>query len=436
MKNFNELKLNEVMLDVVNKLYFKEPTEIQTKAIPAILDGLSIIGQSQTGSGKTHAFLLPLLNKIDITKNETQVVITAPTRELAMQIHEDTKEIIRLSNNKDIVTSRLIIGGIDRERMVKQLKNKPQIIIGTPGRILDMVKVGALSIYSATSFVIDEADLMLDFRFIEAIDELLVVSKKEVQILVFSATIPQKLQHFLKKYLMNPTYIKIESGLAPKNIEHRLIERKHRDMTSFIVEIAQVINPYVALLFTNSKESADDLGAKLKAAGLNVGVLHGGLTSRERKRMVKAIIDLQYQYIVATDLASRGIDIKGASHVFNIDLPKEVDFYVHRVGRTARAGLKGTAISFYGPEDVELINTLEKKGVSFIYSDLKDGNWIKTGHHNRRELRKNKTTSVDKEAWNQVKKPKKVKPGYKKRLIKEKEQIKRRLLQETKRKRK
>lgn len=433
MKNFNELKLNDTILDVIKKLYFKKPTQIQSEAIPAILDGKSIVGRSQTGSGKTHAYLFPLLNELNEEKQETQIVITAPTRELAMQIHEDVKEIIRLSAKDDIIKSRLIIGGIDRERMVKQLKNKPQIIIGTPGRILDMVTSGALSIYSATSFVIDEADLMLDFRFIEAIDALLVVSKKNVQILVFSATIPQKLEHFLKKYLQNPTYIKIDSSLAPEKMEHRLIEKKHRDIAQSIVDLSKVINPYVALLFTNSKETADELAIKLRASGLNVGVLHGGLTSRERKRMVKAIIDLQYQYIVATDLASRGIDIKGASHVINIDMPKEIDFYVHRVGRTARAGLEGTAISFYGQEDIELISALEKKGVSFIYSELKDGAWIKTGHHNKRALRKEKQTTVDKQAWDQVRKPKKVKPGYKKRLVQEKEQIKRRLLKENKR---
>lgn len=433
MTNFTELNLNENMMNVVEKLFFKEPTQIQAEAIPLILTGKSVVGQSQTGSGKTHAYLLPLMNQIREDKAETQIVVTAPTRELAMQINEEVRQMIKLSDKEDVWQSRLIVGGIDRQRMVKQLSNKPQIIVGTPGRILDMVNEGALSIYTATSFVIDEADLMLDFRFIEAIDELLVKSKPTVQILVFSATIPQQLEQFMKKYLHKPHYIRIEGGLSPDTIEHRLIERKHRDIPKFLMEISKITQPYVALLFTNSKESANELAANLKLEGLNVGVLHGGLTSRERKRVVNAIIDLQYQYVVATDLASRGIDIKGASHVINVELPKEVDFYVHRVGRTARAGLEGTAISFYTPEDVPLIQELEKKGISFLYSDIKAGDWVDANRYNRRELRKNKNSSEDAEAWKRVKRPKKVKPGYKRRLKLEQEKIKKRLTNEKKR---
>lgn len=434
MKNFNELNLKNDMLQVVERLYFSEPTEIQARAIPLILNGKSIVGQSQTGSGKTHAYLLPLMNEIREDKAETQIVITAPTRELAMQIHEEIREIIELTDKVGVWQSRLIVGGIDRQRMVKQLSNKPQIIVGTPGRILDMVNEGALSIYSATSFVIDEADLMLDFRFIDAIDQLLVKSKPKVQILVFSATIPQQLEHFLKKYLQNPTYIRVQSTLSPETMEHRLVERKHRDIAKYIMEISKITQPYVAILFTNSKDAADELAGTLKSKGLNVGVLHGGLTSRERKRVVNAIIDLQYQYIVATDLASRGIDIKGASHVINVELPKEVDFYVHRVGRTARAGLEGTAISFYTADDIPLIEELEKKGITFAYSDIKSGEWVDANRYNRREMRKNKTTEVDAEAWKRVRKPKKVKPGYKRKLKRDQQRIKKRLIQEKKRK--
>src|SRR5690625_1166379 len=331
IQTFKQLHLKNDMLKVVEHLQFKQPTEIQEKAIPLILNGKSMIGQSQTGSGKTHAYLLPLLNNIKEEHQEVQIVITAPTRELSIQIFEEIKQISKYLGKENDWVSRLIIGGMDRPRMMKQLKRPAHIIVGTPGRILDMVNEGVLSIFSASSFVIDEADLMLDLRFIDKIDELLVRSKKDVQILVFSATIPQQLQHFLKKYLSHPTHIKIENGLAPETMTHRLIEKKHIDIAAKIVEIAKVIQPYVAILFTNSKEAADELGKSLSAKGLNVGVLHGGLTSRERKRMVKSILDLRFEYIVATDLASRGIDIKGASHVINVELPKEMEFYVHRV---------------------------------------------------------------------------------------------------------
>ena len=433
---FNQLGLNDTLLAVVEKLYFKKPTAIQQQAIPQILDGKSIIGQSQTGSGKTHAYLLPLLNQIDETKKEVQMVITAPTRELAMQLFEEIKTITKLADKESDWKSRLIVGGLDRERMKRQLANSPQIVVGTPGRILDMINEGVLSIYSAHSFVIDEADLMLDLHFIETIDELLVRSKQDVQMLVFSATFPQQLHHFIKKYLANPIHINIENGLAPESMTHRLIERKHQDIADKIIALSKVIQPYVALLFTNSKEAANDLAASLQQKGLNVGVLHGGLTSRERSRMVKAITDLKYQYIVATDLASRGIDIKGASHVINVELPKEVDFYVHRVGRTARAGLEGTAISFYSENDIPLIEQLEKKGITFLYADIKNDEWIDSKRYNKRQLRKNVSTQIDQEAWRKVRKPKKVKPGYKKKMKKQQERVKRQLQKNKQRKHK
>lgn len=425
--NFEQLSLNDTLLNVVQKLYFKRPTDIQSEAIPHIIAGKSIIGQSQTGSGKTHAYLLPLLNKLDEDKKEVQIVITAPTRELAMQIFEEIKTMTELAGKQNVWTSRLIVGGLDRERMIKQLQNTPQMIVGTPGRILDMVNEGAISIYSARSFVIDEADLMLDLKFIETIDELLVRSKKDVQILVFTATIPVQLQHFMDKYLSRPIHIKIEHSTSPETLVHRLIDIKHQDIVRKIIDISKVIQPYVAIIFANSKEKVDEIAQGLNEEGLNVGVLHGGLSSRERKRMVKAIMDLKYQYIVATDLASRGIDIKGASHVINAELPKEMEFYIHRVGRTARAGLEGMAISFYHENDIELIQKLEKNGITFIYSEVKNGEWIEAKRYNKREIRKNTTTALDKEAWKYVKKPKKIKPGYKKKMKLEQEKIKRRL---------
>lgn len=433
---FKQLGLHDTLLSVVEQLYFKTPTEIQRQAIPQILAGKSIVGQSQTGSGKTHAYLLPLLEKLDPNVNEVQMVITAPTRELAMQIFEEIKTITTLAEKEEIWRSRLIVGGLDRERMKKQLSRVPHIVVGTPGRILDMINEGVLSIYSATSFVIDEADLMLDLHFIETMDELLVRSKKDVQLLVFSATFSTSLQHFIQKYLSKPNHIKIDNGLAPESMTHRLIDRKHQDIVQKVIQLSKVIQPYVAILFLNSKDAVDELAANLLQHGLNVGVLHGGLSSRERKRMVKDILDLKYQYIVATDLASRGIDIKGTSHVINVELPKEVEFYIHRVGRTARAGLEGTAISFYTESDTGLIQQLENQGITFVYSDIKDGEWIESKRYNKRQLRKNVTTELDQQAWRHVKKPKKVKPGYKKKMKKQQERVKQRLKREKQRKHK
>lgn len=430
---FRHLMLNQTIEDVIKKLQFEMPTEVQERVIPPILEGKSVIGQSHTGSGKTHAFLLPLFNKLDEEKQEVQFIITLPTRELAMQLFEEVKKIIHLANKETKWIAKLLIGGTDKQRMAESLKNPPHIIVGTPGRILDLVNDGAVSIYSAQSFVVDEADLMLDLGFIDDVDQLLIKCKSNIQLLAFSATIPTRLEHFFKKYLSHPLYIKLDDEYVPPQMEHRLVAFRNREPSQLIIDLTAIFNPYLAIIFVNGKEDADHLAAALQKKGLDVGIIHGGLSPRERKRVLKQIKELRYQYIVATDLASRGIDIEGVSHVINAALPKEEDFYIHRVGRTARAGLEGLAVSFYDDEDISLIERLENNGIEFIYSDIKDGEWIKAKPWNERFRRKRTTTNIDQEAWKRVRKPKKVKPGYKKKMKKEQEAIKRKLMRNSKR---
>jgi len=430
---FKAFSFQPQLYEAIVKLNFQKPTEIQQKVIPAILKGESVIGKSRTGSGKTHAFLLPLVNQLDPQKNHVQFIITAPTRELAMQLYDELKKVIEYTDTEHHWRLKLLTGGTDKQRMMEKLKTPPHIIVGTPGRILDLVKENALSIFTASSFVIDEADLMLDLGFIQEVDQLLVRSRQDIQLLVFSATIPQKLEHFLKKYLKTPTYVKIDEHFSPEKLEHRLIAVKHRDEADIIMEISRTIHPYLAIIFTNGKTQADNLAARLMTKGLQAGVIHGGLAPRERKRMLKEIQNLRYQYIVATDLASRGIDIKGVSHVINAQLPKEEDFYIHRVGRTARAGMEGIAISLYNAdEDIKLIEKLEQKGLTFTYVDVRQGRWVETKPWNKRTQRKNVTTEVDKEAWKQVRKQKKVKPGYKKKMKQQQSSIKKKLAKKNK----
>ncbi|MGY0692901.1 DEAD/DEAH box helicase [Virgibacillus sp. FSP13] len=434
--HFSKFAFHPVLLEVVERLQFYQPTEIQQQVIPAALNGKSVIGQSHTGSGKTHAYLLPLFNQIDVNKREVQFVITAPTRELAMQIHEEVKKIIHYADKDNQWFAKLLVGGTDKQKMMEKLKQPPHIVVGTPGRILDLVKEDAISLYSANSFVIDEADLMLDLGFIHDVDQLLVRCKQDIQLLVFSATIPQRLEHFFKKYLENPLHVKIDDGLSPETMEHRLIPLKHRTAAEIIFDITKTIQPFLAIIFTNGKELANELSASLQQKGLDVGLIHGGLSPRERKRVLKDIQNLRYQYIVATDLASRGIDIKGVSHVINAQLPKEEDFYIHRVGRTARAGMEGTAISLYDDQDLKLIEKLEYKGLAFTFYTIKNGDWQEVKAWNERNLRTKTETNAEKEAWKKVRKTKKVKPGYKKKMKKQQQQIKRQLTknQHTKRK--
>ncbi|MEN1970512.1 DEAD/DEAH box helicase [Lentibacillus sp. N15] len=433
--NFSDFAFHPVLMEVIDRLQFYQPTEIQRQVIPAVEKGRSVIGQSHTGSGKTHAYLLPLFNRIEETKREVQFVITAPTRELAMQIHDEAKKVIHYAGRDQQWIAKLLVGGTDKQKMVEKLKEPPHIVIGTPGRILDLVKEGALSIYSARSFVIDEADLMLDLGFLQEVDQLLVRCRADVQILAFSATIPQRLEHFFKKYLKNPVHVKLNDRLAPETMEHRLIALKHRDPADVIIALSAAINPYLAIIFTNGKQAANDLAEALQQKGLEAGLIHGGLSPRERKRVLKEIQQLRYQYIVATDLAARGIDIQGVSHVINAQLPKEEDFYIHRVGRTARAGMEGTAISLYEEADTALIKKLEEKGLAFTFYNIKNGEWQPVKAWNERSIRKKTDGGTEKEAWSRVRKTKQVKPGYKKKMKKQKEQIQRQLNKNSKRKR-
>ncbi|WP_331713896.1 C-terminal helicase domain-containing protein [Lentibacillus sp. JNUCC-1] len=210
-------------------------------------------------------------------------------------------------------------------------------------------------------------------------------------------------------------------------MEHRLIPKKHRDEADIILEISRAIHPYLAIVFTNGKDEADKLAAKLVERGLNTGIIHGGLAPRERKRRLKEIQNLQYQYVVATDLAARGIDIKGISHIINAQMPKEESFYLHRVGRTARAGLEGTAVSLYEESDITLVDKLEAKGIEFTFSDVKNGQWTTANPYNMRSKRQKSTQDIDREAWKRVKKSKTVKPGYKKKAKQQQERIKKNL---------
>ncbi|MFC0522585.1 DEAD/DEAH box helicase [Pontibacillus salicampi] len=431
-QSFQSFALSPITLDIVNKLDFQQPTPIQQKVVPAVLRGESLIGQSHTGSGKTHSYLIPLLDMIDETRQEVQMIITAPTRELAIQLYDEIRKMIQLGEKQESWKARLLIGGTDKQRTIEKLREQPQIVVGTPGRILDLIQEEALNPYTATSFVVDEADLMLEMGFIEEVDQILVRMQEDIQLLVFSATIPEKLQPFLKKYLENPTFIVAdEHRPAPEKMEHILIPIRDRENADLVMSISKLIQPYLAIVFTNSKDRANDLYRKLNEQGLEAGILHGGLTPRERKRVIKDIKNLRYQYIVATDLAARGIDIQGVSHVINADMPKEEEFYIHRVGRTARAGLEGTAINFYKEEDELLISKLEKRKLRFERFDIKKGDWVPLKNERDRADRQKQNNETEKEAWKRVRKPKKVKPGYKKKMKQEAEGIKKQMKRNT-----
>ncbi|MBF8808002.1 MAG: DEAD/DEAH box helicase [Enterococcus lacertideformus] len=417
MRNFEQLHFKPYINDALMEKGFDQPTEVQKRLIPLIKKGKNIIGQSQTGSGKTHTFLLPLFQKIDAGKEEVQVVITAPSRELATQIYEAAIQIAKFSTPEIRVTN--FVGGTDKQRQLNRLNHQqPQIVVGTPGRILDMMNEQALKIYTAFAFVVDEADMTLDMGFLSEVDQIASRLPEKLQFLVFSATIPEKLRPFLRKYMENPIIEEIKpKAVISEDIENWLISTKGKDKNRMIYQLLTIGHPYLAIVFANTKQHVDEIADYLKSQGLKVAKIHGDITPRERKRVMRQVQNLEYQYVVATDLAARGIDIEGVSHVINAEFPEDLDFFIHRVGRTGRNGLKGTAITLYAPSDEQAIDSIEKIGVTFEPMEIKNSEIVKTYDRNRRTKREKSKDTLDPTLIGLVKKKKKkIKPGYKKKI--------------------
>ncbi len=417
MTTFKDFNLEPYLLEAIEELHFTKPTDIQKEVIEQIQSNRDLIGQSKTGSGKTHAFLLPLINQLDEEKDEVQIVITAPSRELAEQLYQAAVQLTEKAP-WEIVVSRFI-GGTDKNRQIESLQSsQPHIVIGTPGRLNDLVKANALKTHTAFAMVVDEADMTLDLGFIEEVDNIAGTIPKESQFLVFSATIPQKLQPFLQKYMNNPITIEIENKEVISDlVQNWLISTKSKDRFDIIYEILTIGNPYLVLIFANTQENVEDLANKLLEKNLNVGVLHGGLDSRERRRVMRSIHNLDYQYIVATDLAARGIDIEGVSHVINAEVPQDLSYFVHRVGRTGRNNLPGIAITLYSPGEEDDITVIENMGIKFEEKTLKNHEIVNAPKRRTKRKKKSNKLEYDGEIAGMAHKAKKnIKPGYKRKL--------------------
>ena len=414
---FTEFKFKDYIQEALRDLNFVEATPVQEKLIPVVLSGRDLVGESKTGSGKTHTFLLPIFQMLDEEADSVQAVITAPSRELAAQIYQAARQLARFSEKEIRVAN--YVGGTDKARQIGKLESsQPHIVIGTPGRIYDLVESGDLAIHKAKTFVVDEADMTLDMGFLATVDKIAGRLPKNLQFLVFSATIPQKLQPFLKKYLSNPVIEQIKTKtVIADTIENWLLSTKGRDKNAQIYQISQLLQPYLAMIFVNTKTRADELHSYLTAQGLKVAKIHGDIAPRERKRIMNQVKNLDFDYIVATDLAARGIDIEGVSHVINDAIPQDLSFFVHRVGRTGRNGLLGTAITLYQPSDDSDIRELEKMGIKFIPKMIKDDEFQDTYDRDRRANREKSREKLDTEMLGLVKKKKKkIKPGYKKKI--------------------
>lgn len=418
--SFAAFQLQDYLLTAIADKGFKQPTEVQERLIPVIQAGRSVVGQSQTGTGKTHTFLLPIFNQLDLKQQNVQAVITAPSRELATQIYQAAKQLADFSGEEISIMN--FVGGTDKLRQVERLATKqPHIVIGTPGRILDLVTSGDLLIHTTQVMVVDEADMTLDLGFLADVDQIAGRMPDNLQMLVFSATIPEKLRPFLRKYMNNPLIEEIKpKTVISETIDNWLISTKGKDVNQIIYQLLTIGHPYLAIVFANTKQRVDEISQYLKNQGLSVATIHGDILPRERKRVMKQIQNLDFQYVVATDLAARGIDIEGVSHVINAEIPDDLEFFIHRVGRTGRNQLPGTAITLYEPSDERKINEIEALGITFKPKEIKNDEVVDSYDRNRRQKREKKRDELDTTLIGLVKKKKKkIKPGYKKQIQRE-----------------
>lgn len=414
---FTDTRLRSEIRQGLAKIGFTKPTPVQEKVIPAMLKGESVIVQAATGSGKTHAYLIPILNAIDEDARYVQAIVTAPSRELADQLYRVARQL-RDNSGLNIAIAHLA-GGSDRDRQIARFEqNKPQLVIATPGRLLDFADKKILLLDQVKNFVIDEADMTLDLGFLADVDKIAARLSKDVVMSAFSATIPVKLTNFLRKYMAKPEEIVIDNPavIAP-TIKNDLLDIGSKDRKKIVYKLLTMGQPYLALVFANTKQMVDELADYLTKQGLKVAKIHGGITERERKRTLREVRAGQYQYVVASDLAARGIDLPGVSLVINYEIPKDLEFIIHRIGRTGRNGLPGHAVTLVREEEMNRVGALEHMGVHFDFVEIKDGALAPRAHYRRRDNRTAANRQLDPHMKGVVKKVKsKRKPGYKKKL--------------------
>ena len=418
MTKFSQYNFNDAINKSLKEIHFEEPTPVQEAVISLINKKKDIIVQSETGSGKTHAFLLPAMNALT-SDQEVQLLIATPSRELAYQIYEDTQAILK--NYPEEYNAFIFVGGADRDRQRRKLEaHQPQIAIGTPGRLWDLISDNSLHVENVQRYVIDEADMTLDMGFLDVVDKITDKLPEDREMMVFSATIPQKLEPFLKKYMHGPQRVEIKNNsIIPKNVDNWLMFSHGRDKKEIIYQLMTIGEPYLVLVFANTKKTVDEIYQYLRGKGLKVARIHGGLTPRERKRTMKQVENMEYQFVIATDLAARGIDINGVSHVINAEIPDDLDFFVHRVGRTGRNKMSGIAITLYDPGEENKIDAIEHMGIAFEPKDIKNGEIVEAVERDRRFTRKANQEKLDTKLVGYVKKQKtKRKPGYKKKIKK------------------
>ncbi len=356
--NFNELIENKKIIEALEEMNIFEATPIQEASIPLLIEKNDVIGQAQTGTGKTFAYSIPLIENIDDSSKEIEALVLTPTRELSIQV---AKEIEKLSKNIKNIKIATIYGGESYDIQFEALRKRPQVVIGTPGRIIDMLNRGKLKFDSIKYLVLDEADEMLKMGFEDDLESILKETPKERQTALFSATLPPFIKNVSKKYMNDPKYVKIEAkSLTVENISQMVYYVKRESKKDLLLRILDLYEFKSVMIFTNTKSMVDELVLYLQSLNFKADGLHGDLKQKSRERVMDAYRTGAINILIATDVAARGIDVSGIEAVINYDIPNEFELYVHRIGRTARAGSYGVAITFTGSHSRRQIADLEK----------------------------------------------------------------------------
>ncbi|QOR66588.1 DEAD/DEAH box helicase [Cytobacillus suaedae] len=359
MQGFLELGIRKELDRVLKKNGILEPTSIQEQAIPEVLQGKDVIAQAQTGTGKTLAFILPILEKVNPANKEVQALIVTPTRELALQI---TAEVNKLLEKMEDIHILAVYGGQDVDRQVKKLTRGIQIVIATPGRLLDHIRRETVDLSTVSTLVLDEADQMLHMGFLPEVEEIIYETLSTRQTLLFSATMPDQVKSLAKRYMKDPVDIKVKAKqLTVTGIKQLVVETTDRAKQAALFKLLDEYQPFLAIIFCRTKRRAGKLNEAMKANGYNSDELHGDLSQAKREHVMKRFREAQMQFLVATDVAARGLDVTGVTHVFNYDIPEDVESYIHRIGRTGRAGEEGVAVTFVAPKDRNYLTMIEKE---------------------------------------------------------------------------
>lgn len=432
------------MVASLEKLGYKEPSPVQTNIIPKALKGESLICQSETGSGKTHSYLIPIFEKVDPNLPRTQSIIICPSRELARQVFDFAKELCKFFPKHKV---RLFTSDTQKSDNTDGLSVAPHIVIGTPGRLKDvLIDEYPLDLHNLRSLILDEADMLLDLGYFDSIDAIYGALNNDPQVMVFSATLNESLKEKLRRYISSEFLYESEVNMTAKGVKHHYVDIKHVGINEALMNFLKIKQPYLAIVFASKKETVNQVYAYLKQQKVSCIAFTGDLEQRERRKSIRLIKENRYQVVVASDLLSRGIDIEDVSDVISLDLPSDIDYYYHRAGRTGRFGKEGDSWIFYNSDTAEKAKQLLDSGIEFDFLTLKRDGLVSDPVGLLPKKKFSKKKAFGEEEAKEIKivkantRTNKVKPAYKKKrqweIEKVKNKYKRKAIQKAIRKKK